>query len=225
MKKYIIITVVAGLLIAGLFYLFYMNKENTRLQASYQEQIKGLQNALSVNRRYNDSKDSMLALAYKKGDSVVSAFSEMIKVKKAEKEAITEKYQQLKDIIAAAPDSIQIDITKKLLHGKADYYSINQEIAKGQECCDNYSNVQDQANYFDSLQAAQKIQIINLNDRLFLSSSNEELASLRESSALQQLQDYSNRYGHEVKRKRTWRTLFFISTGIVAGYFTYNQIK
>lgn len=82
-----------------------------------------------------------------------------------------------------------------------------------------------QLQYLDSLQQEQQSQIANLNDRLFLSGANTELAELRESAAVQQATEYAAKLAKEEKRKRTFRTLCIISTGLLMGYYGYNQFK
>lgn len=77
----------------------------------------------------------------------------------------------------------------------------------------------------DSIVAEQAIKIDRLNDQVFLSNANAKLTEMRETALMKEIQERGVELAREHRRKRTWRTLFFISSGLLAGYYGYNSIK
>lgn len=102
---------------------------------------------------------------------------------------------------------------------------INRGLATGLECCERVELLSNEVIYLDSINQLRELQISNQKNQLFLSNANTEISELRESSLLKEVQQKNADLAREHRRKRTFRTLWLISTGLLAGYYGYNQIK
>lgn len=86
-------------------------------------------------------------------------------------------------------------------------------------------NSRQQVLYLDSLQDAQQAEIDNLREQVNLNLTNYELSKLKADGYSDLIDEYQVKLEREHRRKRTWRTFFFIAGGLFAGYAAYHSIR